>query len=211
MRAFKHFGIKEGAVRLDSGNLAQLSRKIRKKLDLAGFKKCKIIVSNSLDETSIKTLLKAPIDSFGVGEKLITASNNPIFGCVYKLVAIEENGIIKPKIKISEDPEKIINPHFKKLYRIYDKNSHEALYDKLCIYNENLKLSSKLESKELLSLVFKGGKRTQKPKTLSEIQNYAKEQISKLNPKLLKAKQKYTIKLSNKLEKIKNSLKENHL
>ena len=211
MRAFKHFGIKEGAVRLDSGNLAQLSRKIRKKLDLAGFKKCKIIVSNSLDETSIKTLLKAPIDSFGVGEKLITASNNPIFGCVYKLVAIEENGIIKPKIKISEDPEKIINPHFKKLYRIYDKNSHEALYDKLCIYNENLKLSSKLESKELLSLVFKEGKRTQKPKTLSEIQNYAKEQISKLNPKLLKAKQKYTIKLSNKLEKIKNSLKENHL
>lgn len=208
IKAFKHFGIKEGAVRLDSGDLVKLSKEIRRKLDYAGLKKCKIIVSNSLDETSIKALLKAPIDGFGVGERLITASNNPIFGCVYKLVATEQNGVIYPKIKISEDPAKTIIPHFKKLYRIYDKNTGKALYDKLCVYDE--KLNSKLKSKELLKLVFKDGKRKESPKNLSQMQNYAKEQISTLSPKILGAKQKYEVKLSSKLQKIKNSLKENH-
>ncbi len=203
IKAFKKFGIKDGGVRIDSGNLAKLSKEIREKLDLAGLKRFKIIVSNSLDEKSIKALLKAPIDGFGVGERLITASNNPIFGCVYKLVASEEKGLIKPKIKISEDSQKTINPHFKRLFRIYDKNSKQALYDKLCVYDEELKLSANLESKELLSLVFKDGKRTQKPKSLEEIQNYSKEQLLKFKP--LK---KYELKLSNKLKKLKGSLKE---
>lgn len=208
IKAFKHFGIQEGAVRIDSGDLVKLSKEIRKVLNLAGLKKCKIIVSNSLDETSIKALLKAPIDGFGVGERLITASDNPIFGCVYKLVATEKNGSVCPKIKISENSEKIITPHFKKLYRIYDRKSHKALYDKLCVYDE--KLDSKLESKELLSLVFKDGKRTQSLKSLNEIQNYSREQISKLSPELLRAEKKYEVKLSSKLKRIKNSLKENH-
>lgn len=101
--------------------------KIRQELDQAGLQKCKIIVSNALDEWSIKKLKEqnAPIDIFGVGERLITASSDPIFSCVYKLAALEDQGI-KPKIKISENNEKSTLPHFKKLFRVYDKNTQKS-------------------------------------------------------------------------------------
>ena len=113
-------GYRPKAVRLDSGDLAYLSKKVRKILDENGFEDCKICVSNSLDENLITSLLEqgAKIDSFGVGENLITAKSDPVFGGVYKLSAIEKNGEIIPKIKISENVAKIINPGFKKVYNL---------------------------------------------------------------------------------------------
>lgn len=118
-------GYRPKAVRLDSGDLAYLSKKIRNILDNAGFKDCKICVSNSLDEFLITSLLEqgAKIDSFGVGENLITAKSDPVFGGVYKLSAVEVNNKIIPKIKISDNPVKITNPGFKKVYRFYSKNT----------------------------------------------------------------------------------------
>ena len=108
-------------------------------LDDAGLTHCRIIASNALDEYLIRDLLRqgACVDSFGVGECLITSRSTPIFGCVYKLAAVEdENGNIIPKIKISENTAKITNPHFKKLYRYYDRNTGKALADEICLYDE---------------------------------------------------------------------------
>ena len=124
IRAFKEvllpMGITKCGIRLDSGDIAYLTKKARKMLDEAGLYDCKIVVSNSLDENIIRDIILqgAKVDSFGVGERLITAKSDPVFGGVYKLVAKEENGRITPKIKISENVAKITNPHFKKLYRI---------------------------------------------------------------------------------------------
>ena len=125
---------------MDSGDLAYLSKKIRKILDDAGFPDCKICVSNSLDERLISSLLNqgACIDSFGVGENLITAKSNPVFGAVYKLSAIEKHGKIIPKIKISENTTKITNPGFKKIYRFYSKDTNKALADVITLADENI-------------------------------------------------------------------------
>ncbi|HEG0615011.1 TPA: nicotinate phosphoribosyltransferase [Campylobacter coli] len=211
IKAFKKFKIKQCGVRIDSGNLEILSKEIRAILDKNDLKECKIIVSNSLNEKSIDKLLKnnAPIDAFGVGEKLITASSDPIFGCVYKLVAIEENKLITPKIKISEDKQKTTLPHFKKLFRIYDKNTQKMLFDELYIYNEKLpQLDENLERKELLKCVFKEGKILNKQKNVEEIALYTKSQISKLSEKFLdfNNKEKYKIKLSKDLTKLRQIL-----
>lgn len=111
-------------VRLDSGDLAYLSKKVRKMLDAAGMEDCRIIVSNSLDEYTIQSLLTkqgAKIDSFGVGERMITAKSDPVFGAVYKIAAVEEDGSFEPRIKVSENVEKITNPGRKQVYRIYDE------------------------------------------------------------------------------------------
>lgn len=161
IKAFKEvlepLGVSEFGVRLDSGDLLKLSKIIRKCLDEAGLKSCKIIASGSLDEFEITKLKNAPIDAFGVGEKLITAKSSPVLGCVYKLVATEENRQIAPKIKISESVEKISNPSAKKLYRIFDKTSKKALYDLLCLENEKPSLKANLRAKELLKPIFKKG------------------------------------------------------
>lgn len=136
----KPMGKKPKAVRLDSGDLAYLSKKIRILLDEAGYEDCKICATNSLDEHLISSLLEqgAKIDSFGVGENLITAKSEPVFGGVYKLVAIEENGTITPKIKISENTIKVTNPGFKKTYRFYDKGTGKAIADIICKHDETL-------------------------------------------------------------------------
>ncbi|TKX30735.1 nicotinate phosphoribosyltransferase [Campylobacter aviculae] len=205
IKAFKKFKIKQCGVRIDSGNLERLSKEIRAILNENDLLECKIIVSNSLDEKSIEKLLKnkAPIDAFGVGERLITASSDPIFGCVYKLVAIEENHIAKPKIKISEDKHKTTIPHFKKLFRIYDKKSQKMLFDELYIYDEKLiKLDGNLQRQELLKCVFKEGKIFNKQDNIKQIALYTKNQISKLDEKSLENKEKYKIKLSKKLKKL---------
>lgn len=121
-------GFRPKAVRLDSGDLAYLSKKVRSILDEAGFEDCKICVSNSLDENLISSLLDqgAQIDSFGVGENLITSKSNPVFGGVYKLCALGKDGKIIPKIKISENTGKITNPGFKKVYRFYSKDTRQS-------------------------------------------------------------------------------------
>ncbi len=134
IRAFKDVllpqGITNCAIRLDSGDLTYLSRKARKMLDAAGLTECKIVASNSLDEYIIRDLLLqgAKIDSFGVGERLITSKSEPVFGGVYKLAAVEDKqGNIIPKIKISDNPAKITNPHFKKVYRLFDNETRQGL------------------------------------------------------------------------------------
>ncbi|TVP93855.1 MAG: nicotinate phosphoribosyltransferase [Acholeplasmatales bacterium] len=130
-------GVKSFAVRIDSGDLTYLAKKIRAELDNEGLHQCKIIASNALDEYLIKALLDqgAPIDVFGVGERLITAKSDPVFGGVYKLVAVEKNGTIEPKIKLSDNPNKLTTPHFKKLYRVYDPSGH-ACADLITLHDE---------------------------------------------------------------------------
>lgn len=126
------------AVRLDSGDLAYLSKKVRKILDEAGYEDCKICATNSLDEYLIKSLIEqdAKIDLFGVGENLITAKSEPVFGGVYKLVAIEEEKKITPKIKVSENTAKVTNPSFKKVYRFYDNETKKAIADVITLADE---------------------------------------------------------------------------
>ena len=145
IRAFdevlKPLGITKCGIRLDSGDMAYLSRKARKMLDDAGWTDCKISVSNSLDEYLIQDLLLqgAQIDMFGVGERMITARSEPVFGGVYKLAAVEdENGTIIPKIKVSENVEKITIPHFKKVYRFYGRDTGKAIADYITLYNEQV-------------------------------------------------------------------------
>ena len=182
-------------VRIDSGDLAYLSKRVRKMLDDAGLNDCKIVVSNSLDEITIMSLLNqgAAIDSFGVGERLITAKSEPVFGAVYKLVAISNGDKFEPRIKISENVEKITNPGLKKVYRIYDENGH-AVADMLAMPDETVDLSTPFRYidpvkpwkqrsftnctlKQLLKLYVKDGKRVEQLPTLNEIRDYVKQQL----------------------------------
>ena len=150
IRAFKEVLVPKGhnnfAIRLDSGDFAFLTKKARKMLDDAGLTQCKIVVSNALDELLIKDLLDqgAVIDAFGVGDNLITSHSDPVLNGVFKLVAIESDGKIYPKIKISENVEKITTPHFKKIYRVYDETGM-AIADQICIYDEVIDTSAPLE------------------------------------------------------------------
>ena len=126
-------------IRLDSGDLAYLTKKARKMLDDAGYPQAKITCSNDLDEYLINSLFQqgACINSFGVGTNLITAKDNPSFGGVYKLAAVKlDDGTFEPKIKLSENTEKITNPGNKKIYRIYEKDSHKIKADLICFEDE---------------------------------------------------------------------------
>ena len=148
IRVFHEQGITRGGIRIDSGDIAYLSKKARKMLDEAGLPECRIIASNSLDEFIIRDLISqgAKIDAFGVGERLITAKSDPVFGCVYKLAAIEDaDGNIIPKIKVSENNEKITNPSYKKPYRIIDNKTGQALADYLTLADEVVDESQPLE------------------------------------------------------------------
>ena len=145
IRVFKEMlvpkGITNFAIRLDSGDISYLSKKARKMLDDAGLPNCKITASNALDEHLIRDLVMqgAQIDTFGVGERLITSRSEPVFGGVYKLAAVENDaGEIIPKIKVSENTTKITNPGFKRVYRYYDKDSGKALADEICLRDETI-------------------------------------------------------------------------
>lgn len=129
-------------IRIDSGDLAYLSKKARKMLDEAGLEDCRIVLSNSLDEFTVTSLINqgAKVDSLGVGERLITARSEPVFGAVYKIAAVEENGEFVPRIKISENVEKITNPGLKKVYRIYD-NDGKAVADLIARADEKVDLT----------------------------------------------------------------------
>lgn len=225
IRAFKDvllpMGITNCAVRLDSGDIAYLSKEARKMLDDAGLKECKIVASNSLDEFLITDLLRqgAKIDIFGVGERLITSKSNPVFGGVYKLVAIEhEDGRIEPKIKISENIIKITNPHFKKIYRFYDNVTGKALADELCLYDESLpnndshtifdpnatwkrKTLTNFTAKPLQKEIFHSGKLVYKNPSVEEIRSYCLNQIDLLwdEVKRFENPHKYYVDLSQKL------------
>lgn len=228
IRVFNEMGIKDGGIRLDSGDIAYLSKKARKMLDDAGLTHCRIIASNALDEYLIRDLLRqgACVDSFGVGECLITSRSTPIFGCVYKLAAVEdENGNIIPKIKISENTAKITNPHFKKLYRYYDRNTGKALADEICLYDEvvddtkphtifdpaetwKTKELYDFVAKDIRVTVFKDGNLVYNTPELSDIQKYCKEQIDLLwdEVKRFENPHTYYVDLSQKLWNIKDEL-----
>ena len=204
IRAFnevlKPRGLTKCGIRLDSGDMTYLTKKARKMLDDAGWQSCKISVSNSLDEHIIRDLLMqgAQIDMFGVGERLITARSEPVFGGVYKLTAVEDaSGNIIPKIKISENVGKITNPHFKKLYRFFGNDTGKAIADYLCVHDETVDDSHDLEifdpeatwkrktvynftAKELMVPIFKNGELVYKLPSLAEIQRYCAEQVDTL-------------------------------
>ena len=184
-------------VRIDSGDLAYLSKKIRKLLDDAGLTDCKIIASNSLDEFTIASLLSqgAAIDAFGVGERLITAKSEPVFGAVYKIVAVEENGKFVPRIKVSENVEKITNPGLKDIYRIYDDTGH-AVADMLALRDEPIDMSKPFRyvdpvkpwknrsfenctAKKISRLYVKDGRRVENLPTLHEVRDYVRHQLEK--------------------------------
>lgn len=206
----KRDSLKEFGVRIDSGNLCELSKKVRKILDDEGLKDCKIIASGALDEYEIQKLIKngAKIDAFGVGERLITAKSSPVLGCVYKLVASEGKNGIKPAIKISENTEKINNPHFKKLFRIYDKKTKQALYDKLYLADEPIEKSNDLLYENLHIQVFKDGELVYKCPNTQQSKEYTLRQSAKFDKEILALKKPkiYEVLLSEKLEKLKNSL-----
>ena len=182
-------------IRLDSGDLAYLSKRVRKMLDDAGLTDCKIVVSNSLDEWTIMSILEQGgcIDSFGVGERMITAKTDPVFGAVYKICAVEENGKFAPRIKVSETVEKITNPGLKSVYRVYDEEGH-AVSDLIAGFDEKVDFSTPYRyvdpekpwknrsyenctAKPLLHKVIESGKRLTKTKTLQELQAYVKKQL----------------------------------
>ena len=183
-------------IRIDSGDLAYLSKKVRKMLDNAGLNDCKIIVSNSLDEYTIDSLINqgGKIDSFGVGERLITAKSDPVFGAVYKICAVEENNEFVPRIKISENIEKITNPGIKKIWRIYDKESGKAIADLITNQDENpndeavynyvdpakpwkIRVFENFYAKEMQMKIFENGKCIYEKKKIDDIKNYVQKQL----------------------------------
>lgn len=183
-------------VRIDSGDLAYLSKKCRKLLDDAGLDDCIIIASNSLDEYTVQSILNQGgcIDSFGVGERLITSKSEPVFGAVYKLSAVECDGEFIPKIKISENEEKITNPGFKKVYRVYDKDN-KAIADLITLHDEQMDFSKPVKfisqkkpwknycfenctAKELAIPIFKDGKLVYNKPSLQEIADYVRQQLA---------------------------------
>ena len=221
-------GLTKCGIRLDSGDMTYLSQKARQMLDEAGWTDCKISVSNSLDEYIIQDILRqgAKIDMFGVGERLITARSEPVFGGVYKLVAVEDTeGEVTPKIKISENVAKITNPHYKKLYRFYGNDNGKALADYLAIYDETIDDSRDMEifdpeatwkrktvynftAKELQVPIFRSGKLVYKLPTLEEIRAYCAQQVDTLwdEVKRFDNPQTYYVDLSQNLWDIKYGL-----
>ena len=228
----KPLGITKCGIRLDSGDMAYLTQQARKMLDAAGWTECQISVSNSLDEYIIRDILSqgAKIDMFGVGERLITARSEPVFGGVYKLVALEkEDGTVVPKIKISENVGKITNPHYKKVYRFIGNDTGKAIADYICVYDEVVDDSEDIEifdpeatwktktvynytAKELQVPIFRNGELVYQLPTLDEIRTYCLEQVDTLwdEYKRFDNPQTYYVDLSQKLWDIKYNLLKNN-
>ncbi len=221
-------GIHTCAIRLDSGDIAYLSKKARKMLDDAGLHECKIVASNSLDEDIILALIRqgAAIDSFGVGERMITSKSTPVFGGVYKLAAREtEDGTVIPKIKISENAAKITNPHYKKVYRLFDKENGKAIADYITVYNEVIDETQPIELfdpdftwkrktvtdytvRELQVPIFRNGECVYTSPTTAEIRDYCAKEVDSLwdEVKRFENPHNYYVDLSKKLWDIKQEL-----
>ena len=219
-------------IRIDSGDIAYLSRCARRMLDEAGYPHCKIIASNSLDEFTIRDLLNqgACIDAFGVGERLITSESEPVFGGVYKLAAIEDKrGNIIPKIKISENTSKITNPHFKTVYRLFDRKTGKALADLICLHDERIddekpleifdpdytwkrKTLSDYRAVKLMKPIFRDGELVYDQPTLEQIREYCKEQMDTLWDEVTRFENphNYYVDLSEKLWQVKKELLDNN-
>lgn len=231
IKVFKEMKPKSMGIRIDSGDIAYLTKNARKMLDEAGLQECKIVVSNSLDEYIIRDVILegAKIDSYGVGERLITAKSEPVFGGVYKLAALEVDGKLAPKIKISENVGKITNPGFKKVYRLFDKTTGRALADVLTLADEEIPIvdnytifdpnavwkKSRLSNyrvHELLVKIFDKGKCIYESPSVDNIRQYCKEQVATLWDETLRFEnpQTYYVDLSQKLWDVKHQLLEEH-
>ena len=231
IRVFKEMKPRKMGIRIDSGDITYLTRKARKMLDDAGLQDCKITISNSLDEYIIRDVLLegACIDSFGVGERLITAKSEPVFGGVYKLAALETDGVMVPKIKISENVEKITNPGFKKLYRLYDKDTDKALGDVITLADETIpevdgyeifdpnavwkrKTLKNYYVRDLRVQIFDKGRCVYESPDIEEIKAYAAQQVDTLWDETLRFEnpQTYYVDLSQKLWDMKHQLLKAH-
>lgn len=192
-------GFRPKGIRIDSGDITYLSKKARKMLDDAGFEDCNIVASNSLDEIIIRDMLiqGAQVDSFGVGERLITAASTPVFGGVYKIVAVEEDGVPVPRIKLSENVQKITTPCAKKVYRLFDNDSGKALADVITLIDEEIdgksdyelfdpdytwkrKTISKFTAKPLLVKIFDKGQCCYDSPDIKDIKKFCNEQVETL-------------------------------
>lgn len=225
-------GITKCGVRIDSGDITYLTKKVRKMLDDAGFTECKIVISNSLDEYLIRELIRqgAEVDAFGVGERLITSKSDPVFGGVYKLCAVEgKGGEVIPKIKISENVGKITTPHFKKLYRLRDKATGKAEADLLCVYDEVVDDSKPIElfdpehtwkrktltnytATELQKQIYKNGELVYNLPDIKEIREHCMQEIDGMwdEVKRFNNPHNYYVDLSQKLWDIKHSMIAEH-
>ncbi len=231
IKVFKEMKPKKMGIRIDSGDVAYLTKKARQMLDDAGLYECQIVVSNSLDEYIVRDVIMegACIDSFGVGERLITAKSEPVFGGVYKLVALETDGVLIPKIKISENIEKITNPGFKHLYRLYDKETGKARGDVITMADEEIPEVEEYEIfdpnavwkrtkvtnyyvRNLRVQLFDKGECVYQSPTIDEIKEYCKEQLETLWGETLRFEnpQTYYVDLSQKLWDMKNGLLSEH-
>lgn len=230
MRIFKEIleprGL-SGGVRIDSGDLAYLSKEIRKILDENGFKDAKIVASNSLDEFKIISLLNqgAEIDSFGIGERLITSKSDPVFGGVYKLVGIYDDDQLISKIKVSENVEKITTPGFKNVYRLYDKKTGKAEADYITLRDEEMDDSNPLvifdplftwkmkkmdnyKARLMQEKIFENGKLIYEEPSLDEIAKYCKSELDSMweEVKRFDTPHNYYVDLSQKLWNLKQNL-----
>lgn len=224
-------GYRLAGVRIDSGDMAYLSKKIRKTLDDAGMQDTGIVVSNSLDEYLIQSLIQqdAKINSMGVGENLVCSKSAPVFGGVYKMSSVFEGDHMIPKIKVSENIEKVTNPGYKNLYRIYDKESNKAIADLMTLHDEVLDASNDLtiyhqmnswknktlkggtyEIKDLLKPIFVNGQLVYDVPDLAQIRAYSNEEFAKLWDEILRFEfpQLYYVDLSKKLLDLKLSMLE---
>ena len=221
-------GLKKCGIRIDSGDIAYLTKKVRAILDEEGLTDCKIIVSNALDEYLITELLSqgASIDAFGIGERLITAKSDAVFGCVYKLAAVEDrDGKIIPKIKVSENAAKITNPGFKKLFRLYSNKTGKAEADLIMMHDENIDQSAPLEifdpeytwkrrvlcdftAREVLVPIFRSGKLVYNMPPLDEIRDHCKRELATMWTEVLRFENphNYYVDLSQKLWDLKYSM-----
>ncbi len=221
-------GCRPVGIRLDSGDITYLSQEARKMLDEAGYPDCKIVASNSLDEHLIKDMLSqgAKVDLYGVGERLITSKSSAVFDGVYKLVAVEnDDGEIIPKIKISENVQKITNPHFKKLYRFYDNTNYKAIADLMTVYDEVIDENKPIElfdpnytwkrqtldnytCRQLLVPIFKNGELVYNLPSLEEIRDHCAREVNTMWESVTRFENPhaYYVDLSQKLWDIKHQL-----
>ncbi|WP_312693833.1 nicotinate phosphoribosyltransferase [Caproiciproducens sp.] len=225
-------GFRPAGIRIDSGDITYLSQRARKMLDAAGFEDCQICASNSLDEYIIRDMLMqgACVDSFGVGERLITSASEPVFGGVYKLSGVEDaQGNVIPKIKISENVAKITTPCFKKLWRLFDRESGKAIADLITLHGEVIddtkpyelfdpdhiwkrKVVKNFRAVELQQKLFENGKSLAKPRDLNEIKEYCLQQVDTLWDEVTRFENphQYYVDLSQKLWNEKNRLISEH-
>lgn len=224
-------GYKGVGVRIDSGDIAYLSKKARKMFDEAGLDYIKIVASNSLDEFIIRDLIVqgAKIDSFGVGERLVTSKSEPVFGGVYKLAAVEENGELIPKIKISENIVKITNPSYKKVWRLFDNGSGKAIADVITLADEIIDDSkpytifdpeqtykkttlTDFTAKQLQVQIFENGKCIYNSPDVETIKSYCREQLETIwdEVKRFENPHEYYVDLSQPLWELKNRLLAEH-